>query len=88
MFTHTSQYRLPLEPLMAEVRCPEVSEFADLIGVSRWTVYRMKQRGLTIDEADRYAIKVAGSHPACIWGKAFYGDLLPPASISNWKEAA
>ncbi len=81
-------YRLPLEPLMAEVRCPGVSEFAEFIGVSRWTVYRMKQRGLTIDEADRLAIKVAGCHPTCIWGRAFYGDLLPLALANDLKEAA
>ena len=88
MFTAQPDYRLPLQPLMAEVRCPGVSEFADFIGVSRWTVYRLMRRGLTIDEADRLAIKVAGCHPISIWGRAFYGDLVPVASANDVKEAA
>jgi len=88
MFTAHPDYRLPLEPLMAEVRYPGVTEFADFIGVSRWTVYRMMRRGLTIDEADRLAIKVAGCHPISIWGRAFYEDLVPLAPASDWKEAA
>jgi hypothetical protein len=81
-------YRLPLQPLMNEMGCSGVSEFAERIGVSRWTVYRMQQRGLTVDEADQLAITAAGCHPFCIWGAAFYADLLPVTTDSEWMEAA
>ena len=68
--------RLPLEPLMSELNAPGTSELALILGVSRWTVLRMKKNGLTIDQADDLAVRSAGTHPVCIWGWDFYADLL------------
>ena len=88
MTSTKSTNRLPLQPLMTELECSGVSELAERIGVSRWTVYRMQQRGLTVDEADQLAITVAGCHPFCIWGADFYADLMPTDSDGERKEAA
>ena len=67
--------RLPVEPLMKELRALGTSEFARAIGASRWTVLRMKKSGLTIHQADELAIRFAGCHPVCIWGWAFFADI-------------
>ena len=69
--------RLPLEPLMRELDALGTSELALILGVSRWTVLRMKKNGLTIDQADGLAVRFAGTHPLCIWGWEFYADLSP-----------
>jgi hypothetical protein len=87
-FSQLHAPRLPLQPLIDEMGCSGISDFASRIGVSRWTVYRMQQRGLTVDEADQLAITAAGCHPFCIWGADFYADLSPVDSDSEWSEAA
>lgn len=69
--------RLPLEPLMKELKTFGTSEFARIIGVSRRTAIRMKKTGLTVEQADRLAIHFANVHPFCIWGWDFYADVLP-----------
>lgn len=68
--------RLPLDPLMRELGATGTSELALKMGVSRWTVLRMKKAGLTIYQADELAIRIAGTHPTCIWGAEFHADLL------------
>ena len=74
--TTSPSRRLPVEPLMAELRVTGTSELAHVLDVSRWTVLRMKKNGLTIDQADDLAVRFAGTHPMCIWGWDFYADLL------------
>ena len=48
----------------------------------------MKKSGLTIYQADEMAIRVAGSHPACIWGADFYVDGLEEHGIAGIEVAA
>lgn len=61
---------------MRELGATGTSELALKMGVSRWTVLRMKKAGLTVYQADDLAIRIAGTHPTCIWGSEFYADLL------------
>ena len=75
-------HRLPVEPLMCELKAFGTSELSLILGVSRWTVLRMKKNGLTVDQADDLAIRFAGVHPVCIWGPDFYADLSPTDDTS------
>jgi hypothetical protein len=56
---------------MEAVGLAGTSEFAHFLGVSRWTVLRMKKSGITGWQADELAVKKVGSHPIAIWGLAF-----------------
>lgn len=80
--------RLPLEPLMRELGLYGTSELAHRLGVSRWTVLRMKKAGLTIYQADEVAIRVVGTHPTCIWGADFYVDCLEENGTAAMESAA
>lgn len=62
---------LPLRPLMEAMGLPGVSEFASAVGITRFTVYRWLEIGITIWKADELAIKFAGLHPVNVWGSAF-----------------
>lgn len=64
-------FNLPLRPLMEAMGLPGVSEFARAIGMTRFTVYRWLEIGITVWKADELAIKFAGLHPLNIWGSAF-----------------
>ena len=64
-------HRLPLQPLVEVMRLATISEFADAIGKTRRTVYRMKASGLSLWEADRLAVQRAGLHPFFVWGDAW-----------------
>lgn len=80
--------RLPIEPLMEAVDLQGTSEFARFLGVSRWTVLRMKKSGITGWQADEYAVKKAGTHPYLIWGIVFASESLWQEEISSFEEAA
>ncbi len=80
--------RLPIEPLMEAVDLAGTSEFARFLGVSRWTVLRMKKSGITGWQADEYAVKRAGTHPYLIWGIAFERPELWLDEADDMREAA
>lgn len=72
---NSPQTRLPIEPLMEAMGVTGASEFAAVCGIARRSFYRLKESGLTVWQADEYAVKFAGMHPFCVWGDAFYADL-------------
>jgi hypothetical protein len=74
-FNGIAPLRLPLEPLARELRAAGTSDLAHILGLSRWTVLRMRRVGITVKQADEYAVRFAGTHPACIWGYEFYSDI-------------
>ncbi len=80
--------RLPIEPLMQWFGIDGVSDFARFIGLSRWTVHRLKKNGLTGWQADELAIKRAHIHPYLVWGEAFNNDQLWVESTREFEEAA
>lgn len=59
-----AQPRLPLEPLVA--RFGGVSGLARALGRDRAQVGKWRQRGVTLDTADRIAVAV-GLHPCEVW---------------------
>ena len=64
--------RLPLAPL--EQRLPARPWATTDIGVSHTAWRNARRRGLSIWQAEEWAIAV-GLHPAEVWGDAFYADL-------------
>ena len=80
--------RLPIEPLMEEVKITGTSEFARFLGVSRWSILRMKKNGITGWQADEYAVKKAGTHPYIVWGIAFEHPDLWLDETREMREAA
>lgn len=56
----------PFEPLQRLIAAPTAQVAADLLGVPRRRLYRLRDQGLTVDQADRMAI-AAGYHPAEVW---------------------
>jgi hypothetical protein len=65
--------RFPLAPLEAILTIrhgpfegDHCHQLARLVGVTERTIYRARMTGLTVWQADRYAI-AAGLHPALIW---------------------
>jgi plasmid maintenance system antidote protein VapI len=63
--------RLPLEPLMRVVdrlagRQLSPGAAAERLGVARSNIYAWRLNGVTLDMADKLAIR-AGSHPAIVW---------------------
>lgn len=46
---------------------PSHSDFADLLGVRRETIYRWEKQGIPWIYADQIAVKVCGTHPGNIW---------------------
>lgn len=62
--------------LAAEYGAPlDVVRLARLLGVDRWRIYDARKLGLTIDQADRHAIR-CGWHPLDIWPD-FHDDINP-----------
>jgi len=39
-------------------------------------MHKMRNRGITLLVADRYACKIAGVHPYVIWGDLWWDDVL------------
>lgn len=78
--TNNSVPRFPIEPLMDAMGVTGASDFAEICGIARRTYYRLKESGLTLDQADKFAVKFVGLHPFCVWGDAFYLDLWPDAN--------
>lgn len=60
----SAQPRLPLEPLVA--RHGGVSGLARALGRNRAQVGKWRQRGVTLDSADRIAVAL-GLHPVEVW---------------------
>ena len=80
--------RLPIKPLMEAVGLIGASEFAQFLGVSRWTVLRLKKSGITGWQADEFAVKKVGIHPLAIWGPTFNDPRLWKDESEELKEAA
>ena len=64
---------LSLELLMEAAGIRTVKEFARRAGVSRPTVYAWRDKGLSYWKADELAIKLAGEHPALVFGPVWFG---------------
>jgi len=64
---------LDVRLIMAATCVSNVSHFARLAGVSRQTVHRWLRQGLDYWTADRLSVKVAGTHPALIFGPGWFG---------------
>lgn len=58
--------RFPIEPLIKAYNRP-YREFREKVGARHTVLKRAKEQGLTIEQADKYAIK-CGFHPIEIWG--------------------
>ena len=54
----------PLEPLLRE--CASVSTLSRAVGVDRATIGRRRQNGLSVFEADEWAV-ACGRHPIEVW---------------------
>ena len=80
--------RLPIKPLMEAVGLIGTSEFAEFLGVSRWTVLRLKKSGITGWQADEFAVKRVGVHPIAIWGPTFNDPRLWKDESEELEEAA
>jgi DNA-binding XRE family transcriptional regulator len=63
---------LRLEVLMAAAGIRTISTFAKRAGVSRQTVHTWKHKGLNYWRADELSIKLAGLHPASVFGPIWY----------------
>lgn len=56
----------PMEALEKAVRSGNERDTAFLLGVSQPTVRRLRMAGLSVDQADAYAVR-AGMHPMEVW---------------------
>lgn len=64
---------LPINPLLRlwdDLNLTD-DEIASRCGVGRTTVVRWRRIGLSLDAADRVAIRL-GSHPYIVWGDAYW----------------
>ena len=59
----------PIQVLMDFVGTATDSQFAELVGVDRRTVQRWKRTGIDCWKADTLCVKVAGVHPANVYGR-------------------
>lgn len=55
-----------MEALEKAVRSGNERDTAFLLGVSQPTVRRLRMAGLSVDQADAYAVR-AGMHPMEVW---------------------
>lgn len=62
--------RWPIEPLLEYCRCTPTG-FARRHGIDPTTVGRAARRGLNDQQADHWAL-LAGTHPSCVWGHAWF----------------
>lgn len=72
----------PDEPAMNEpgnhVRPASDADRAEILGIQPRQLYRLRQSGLTIGEADRMAARL-GMHPSAIWGQLWFDQ-------ANWPD--
>lgn len=54
------------QPLEQVARCDTDEDTAAALGVNRRRIYRMRQLGLTVEQADELAVGI-GMHPAEVW---------------------
>lgn len=66
-----SRTTVPLEPLLAATNAETPAHLARLVGVHTGNMTRVVNRGLSLDQADRWAV-VCGFHPTEVWGDAFW----------------
>jgi hypothetical protein len=66
---------LPVEPLLAMFHDVPDDEIAHRLGVSRQTLMRWRDKGLTLTVGDRIAINL-GTHPFVIWGNHYWEATL------------
>ena len=64
---------LSIDLLMKAAHIRSIKELAARAGVSRPTVYNWRNKGLTYWKADELAIKLAGLHPASVFGPVWFG---------------
>lgn len=92
--TRRKQYRFPFEPIEHALAGSDHwsrqhggydcldgvmnSYIAERTGINRGQIIRYKREGLTVDAADRIAIRL-GFHPAELWPDFHREDLLCPA---------
>lgn len=48
----------------------EWSQLAAIVGIDKSAVHRARREGLTLRQADRWAV-AAGTHPALVWDEYF-----------------
>ena len=62
----TTRQRFSFLELTQAAGTTNVSQLAEIVGVTRRTIHRWKQNGIPAHQADRAAIN-AGQHPGNVW---------------------
>lgn len=66
----TTSRPFPLAPLLEAARPTSLVTFSQMLGVHRRQLYRLRDYGLTLDQADTLAFRL-GLHPVEVWPEEY-----------------